>query len=161
MSLLVFDGVFLCLTLLDKNRRPVGSWAANNVTDSQHSKIIYIPDGAHAFLVHKRPTKHPGKTEASGIAQDSKNGRYGPYGSLTLGPVPVDGVDQTGLAVHSGRANYKGADEATNGCIRTTDEAMRVITTLMETDPLEHLIVRRNRNQRGKTNIEHHVRFLS
>ena len=67
-----------------------------------------------------------------------KNGAYGLYGNFIF---EVEGHE--GMGVHSGRANKGGPEYETLGCIRTTDEAMKVIYEHhYGGDPLMHIVVR-------------------
>ena len=90
-----------------------------------------FPLGTYTFSWYSR---HPGGTA---------NGRYGSYGNFIF-EVP----GRTGMGVHSGRAKQvdgagrKGTAYATNGCIRTTDAAMRVIANTHNSDPLATLTVK-------------------
>jgi RHS repeat-associated protein len=75
---------------------------------------------------------------------ESTNGPFGPNGNLVLN---VPGC--VGCGVHAGRrdscdrAGRCGVNHATNGCIRTTDEAMEEILTRHQNgDPLLYLHVR-------------------
>lgn len=67
-------------------------------------------------------------------AQDP-NGSFGSHGNFIF-----DVKDRTGMGVHAGRKD-KGPTAATEGCIRTTDEATLHIKNLHNTDPLTHIIV--------------------
>lgn len=112
--------------------------AANNTTiDSRGA----WPLGATEYGY---PRPHPEDT--------SPDGPYGPYGLFVF---EVPGC--SGCGVHSGRNNVKdkhghsGVQHVTEGCIRTTDQAMALITALIENgDPLTGILVT---NQPVATNL--------
>ena len=104
-------------------------------------------NGTHILVDRSGPHRHA--TSTHGIPDDSATGAYGSHGIVRL--APIQGHD--GIGVHSGRAGIPdgrgrmGPDHAPQGCIRTTDEAMRVITQTMRTDPLHSITVRNNHEQ--------------
>jgi RHS repeat-associated protein len=66
-----------------------------------------------------------------------ENGSYGLYGNFIF-EVP----NHEGMGVHSGRANDRGPEHPTQGCIRTTDQAMEKISGYhFGGDPLIRIIV--------------------
>jgi hypothetical protein len=143
MSELIYDGVLKRLTLLDKDRKVVGFWRANNRVDSGYAKahgLHFLPNGTHSILKQDQlnPHPHPGQSDEYGHF-DSVNGKYGPYGIVRIDPHAIPG--HNGLGIHSGRANFpdvdrRGPDHPTEGCIRTIDEAMQKIVLTMKYDPL-------------------------
>lgn len=73
---------------------------------------------------------------------DTINGKYGTYGIVRFF---VPGHE--GIGVHSGRKNAirnPGAIHPTEGCIRTTEEAMQTIHELIHTDILNSITVINN-----------------
>ncbi len=148
MSELVFDGATRQVLLIDSNGNTVGSWPANNVVEQVGSHLRFVPNGTHILVDRSMPHRHAG-SDRHGIPLDSARGSYGSHGIVRL--APIQGHD--GIGVHSGRAGVPdgrrrmGPDHATQGCIRTTDEAMRVIEQTMRTDALRSITVRNNHEQ--------------
>ena len=144
MATLAFDGITHTITLKDKDGNEVGSWPANNVVTRTPDRryLPFIPNGDHTVATPRMPRRH-------GAEHDSVNGEYGSYGAVVMNPIQ----GHTGVAVHSGRANVRdranrtGVNYATQGCIRTTDAAMAVITQTMHTDPINSVSVRNNYDQ--------------
>jgi hypothetical protein len=142
MATLVFDGGNHTITLNDKDGKEIGSWPANNIVTRAGNHLPYIPNGDHSVATQTSPKRH-------GPGDDSMNGKYGTYGAVVLNPVK----GHSGVAVHSGRALVRdlagrmGVNYATEGCIRTTDAAMAVITTTMRSDPLSTVTVKNNHDQ--------------
>jgi hypothetical protein len=148
MSELVFNGATLQISLIDRNGNTVGSWQANNVVEQRGTHLRFVPNGTHVLIDRSMPHRHAG-SDAHGIPRDSARGAYGSHGIVRLAPIH----GHAGIGVHSGRAGVPdgrrrmGPDHATQGCIRTTDEAMRVIAQTMRTDALRSITVRNNREQ--------------
>ncbi|AQS86059.1 MAG: L,D-transpeptidase [Acetobacter aceti] len=144
MSQLVFDGTEETLVLIDKNGKSVGSWHANNRTDS-HATLHFVPNGSLPFQDRTAPHRH------SAPNADTVNGEYGSFGIIRM--MPFDG--HAGVGVHAGRANTPdksilrgiGPDHVTQGCIRTTEDAMKAITGVMAQDPLLTITVKNNRRK--------------
>jgi hypothetical protein len=146
MSSLVFDGNAHTVTLKDNAGTTVGSWSANNVVsrDRPHQAphLPFVPNGTHTVATQTHARHH-------GAAADSANGEYGTHGAVVMNPIQ----GHTGIAVHSGRATTPdgarrtGVNHATEGCIRTTDEAMQQITRTMHNDPLTTVTVQNNHVQ--------------
>jgi hypothetical protein len=142
MSDLTFDGQTRTLTLRDRSGHIVGTWPANNRTDSQ-ATLSFVPNRDYTVQDSVAPLRHG--------AEDSINGQYGSQGIVRFN---VPGHD--GVGVHAGRQTVpdrtperrRGPDHVTEGCIRTTEDAMRVIATRMRSDPLTNVRVVNNRNQR-------------
>lgn len=148
MSNLVFDGVIHTLTLYDQQGRTVGCWPANNIVERGGNHLPFVPNGDHAVQTTIAPRKHLG-TDQHGRIHDSVDGKYGSHGAVVMNPI----LGHTGIAVHSGRAHVKdkvgriGINHATEGCIRTTDEAMSAIAQTMRSDPLTIVRVLHNHDQ--------------
>jgi hypothetical protein len=156
MSALRFDRVAELISLTRQDGSQVGSWpAANNVASGSKP----FPDGQWAFAYHKDHPEDPGPDSA-----------YGSYG-IFIFTVP----GRTGLGVHSGRASVPdglgrvGPEHATNGCIRTTDDATLAILTLTATDALTTLtveeaaagvvsLIRKKRASKGRKRAQRVVR---
>lgn len=107
------------LTVFDGNGNTAGIYpAANNAQSGSRGSW---PAGTYGY---DYPTKH---------SDDAPNSAYGANGNFVFN---VPGC--VGCGVHSGRANStdkakrSGIDYATNGCIRTTDEATSKIKQLID-----------------------------
>jgi len=143
MSDLTFDGHTHTLTLRDQNGQVVGTWAANNRTDAQ-ATLQFVPNGGYTVRDSHTPTRH-------GAPDDTIDGRYG-----TQGIVQFNVPGHVGVGIHAGRQvtrdrtpeRLAGPDHVTEGCIRTTEEAMGAIVNAMRNDPLTAIRVVNNRNQR-------------
>jgi hypothetical protein len=67
--------------------------------------------------------------------------------------VKIDGVLHKGLGVHAGRfgkpdgAHHLGPFHSTHGCVRTSEQAMRLISAAIAKDPLGVLEIRNNGNR--------------
>jgi len=142
MSDITFDGRTRMITFTDGRGSVVGSWPANNRTDS-HSSLRFVPNGDYNFRDKTAPTYHD--------EGDTSTGSYGAHGALVLEKFQ----EHEGIAIHSGRQGIRdktpkhgaGAYHPTKGCIRTTEDAMKTITSLITTDPLVKLKVRNNHLQ--------------
>ncbi len=141
-SFLIFDGASKTITLYDKNGNEIGHWdAGNNVQSS--ATIGKLVDNNYQFSDTTSPHTH---------SDDGPNSAFGSDGIFRLKDfVGADGKTHTGVGVHSGRedsrdkAGHSGTDYATNGCVRTTDDAMDAISGQAATDPLTALAVMNNR----------------
>ena len=128
---LIYDNNTKTLTITDKNGNTAGSFpAANNAQSGSRGPW---KSGKYDYGYH---TTHK---------NDAPDSPYGSNGNFIFN---VPGC--TGCGVHSGRANStdragrSGEKYATNGCIRTTDEATGQIQKLIEFgDPLKTLTVTR------------------
>jgi hypothetical protein len=143
MSRIVFDGIAHTVTLTDKDGNMLGAWPANNRTDSR-ATLRFVPNGPHAVEDMHGPHRHT-------PAEDAVEGEYGTFGIVRFGVVGHEGV-----GVHAGRRTTPdgtpehgiGPEHVTMGCIRTTEEAMAVITETISTDVLIQVLVQNNHNQR-------------
>jgi RHS repeat-associated protein len=130
LSSLIFNPATGTITVVNGDGVAVAQFPAGNNTDSQ-SRGPW-PPGDYDY---SRNTAHP---------DDAPDSAFGSYGNYIFN---VAGCHDT-CGVHSGRRNIPdalgriGVKHATNGCIRTTDEAMRLITYLMNNgDPLTGIMV--------------------
>jgi hypothetical protein len=170
MSFLMFDGDELQVSLFDSKGTIVGRWPASNrgggasdfKTLKSEAFVSFIPDGEYEFEPHSQhaPQRHADKTK------DTVDGVYGTLGILRLKDIVLGGHRHVGLGVHAGRQgkydsmvvsrkplqqiHHASAYYRTNGCIRTTEQAMRAIAGVITRDPLKKLVVRNN----GKHPIE-------
>jgi hypothetical protein len=147
MSTLVFDGLAHTLTLFNSQNRQVGQWHANNVVDHR-ATMRFVPNGSHAIIDQTRPHTH-------GDDSDTLNGAYGRFGIIRMEEFTANNQSHTGVGIHSGRANRGGADHATMGCIRTTDEAMEAISRQMRNDPITSITVEHNHDQHNRYPLHH------
>jgi hypothetical protein len=142
MADLIFDGNAHTITLRDRTGRIVGTWPANNRTDSR-ATLRFVPNGNYTVQDSVAPNRHG--------AEDSTSGQYGTRGIVRFN---VPGHD--GVGVHAGRQGVPdltperraGPDHVTEGCIRTTEEAMGAIVDAMRGGSLTNIQVVNNRNQR-------------
>jgi hypothetical protein len=139
---MVFDGTAHTLTLFDAQNNQVGQWHANNVVDHR-ATLRFVPDQTYQIIDPVHPHRHGGD-------EDTLNGAYGRFGIIRLRDFTLDGRVHSGVGIHSGRANRGGADHATMGCIRTTDEAMDAIRQHILNDPLLSITVRHNHDQHNR-----------
>ena len=143
MSTLEYDGAANTVTLIGSDGKVVGSWPAHNRVE-RAATIRFVPNGTYNLVDRSAPHRHAG-SDAHGPL-DSANGAYGTYGIVRLNPFQ----GHAGIGVHSGRVSLRdghgniGPKHVTQGCIRTTDEAMSVITRTMHSDPLNSITVQHN-----------------
>jgi hypothetical protein len=132
------------LVLYSNSGKELGRWSASNkpVAGNKHTHGIFhkgeqIEPGAYSFKDTDAPNMH-------GTSDDSRNGAYGEHGIFRLNDFKdSEGDNHDNVGVHSGResGDGKGWEHSTYGCIRTTEEAMEMITNTAEEDPLENLRV--------------------
>jgi hypothetical protein len=137
-SSLIYNTSTGTLTVVNGAGQTVGVFPAGN--NAQNGSRGPWPAGDYSFAY---ATSHPG---------DAPNSPYGSFGNQVFN---VPGC--IGCGVHSGRvsstdlAGRSGVNFATNGCVRTTDDATGLIRQLTGSgDPLSGLIVT---NQSIPTNI--------
>lgn len=132
MANLLYDGRIHQLTLRDMTGHVVGSWQAHNLTD-RRATLPFIADGTYQFQDKGSAHFHPGEPD-----KDTEDGGFGPYGIFR-----IYYPGHQGVGVHSGRINHPngGTIYFTQGCIRTTDAAMKAISDIVKTDPLTTLVV--------------------
>lgn len=131
MSRLIFDGSAHVIVLIADDGATVGRWTAFNNVDS-HATLTHLPNAVYMVQDRTAPRHH--------VA--SANGPYGLYGIVRFNV-----VGHAGVGIHSGRAAARhapGPAHATMGCIRTTDEAMQMISSFMLTSPLTTVEVKNN-----------------
>lgn len=132
LSSLIYNPSTHTLTVVNGSGQALQSFDAGN--NAQRSSRGPWEPGTYAYGYH---TSHPG---------DAPNSPFGSHGNFVFN---VPGC--IGCGVHSGRANStdlagrSGVNFATNGCIRTTDDATDLISELTAADdPLSGLIVTSN-----------------
>ena len=135
MSTLTYEGMKHLLTLRDSQERVIGSWQAHNLVDRK-ATVDFVHDGTYSFQDKVAPHHHP--------IGDTVDGGYGPYGIFR-----IIYPGHQGVGVHSGRRFHKPVGPAywTEGCIRTTDTAMKTIVETVKTDHLSQLLVKGNHKE--------------
>ena len=136
MSRLEFDGMKHEVTLYSAKEEKIGTWEAYNHIDSR-MKMHHIPDRTYIMQDRSATHMHPAHPD-----WDTSEGKFGPYG---IARFYVPGHEAIGI--HSGRKNalfQPGAIHATEGCIRTTDKAMKEIHDLMQFDSLSTITIINN-----------------
>lgn len=131
MSKLIFNGMTHQISLLGDDGKAVGTWAAYNNVDS-HATLTHLTN--QTYIVQDRTAPHHHHASA--------NGPYGLHGIIRFNV-----AGHPGIGVHSGRANAKrlpGPAHPTMGCIRTTDEAMQIISASIKAAPLTTVEVTNN-----------------
>lgn len=151
MSDLVYNHAIKQLTLRDRSGVTVGTWPANNNVDSRVG-LSGLPNGVYRIKDKHYSYRHPG---------DASNGAYGPAGIIRLEDFHFHKSFHEAVGVHSGRkhkpdaAGRAGVDHATLLCVRTTDQAMSMITMTMRADPLNTLLVEKSTVHSGFVNTAH------
>jgi hypothetical protein len=124
---LSFDRASETLTVINADGTEARFPAANNVASNSAGQW---PDGIYGFVQHMTHL------------DDGPDSAYGSHGGLLF---YVSG--RTGMEVHSGRATVQdglgrvGYQHCTEGCIRTTDDAMAYILAAMAGDALQEIVV--------------------
>jgi hypothetical protein len=129
MSKLTYNGHAHTIEIFDHRGKSLGKWAAYNNIDHAFAKAHYkslthLKDGAYSVQDQHFPYAHSADA----------NGSYGLHGIIRF-----NYPGHSGVGLHSGRANatnMPGAQHATHGCVRTTDEAMAAIKGIMKGDPI-------------------------
>lgn len=124
------------ITLYNAKEEIVGSWEAhNNIISTK--KMRHIPDRSYLFQDTSETHMHPRNPK-----DDTEDGKYGTYGIVRF---YVPGHEAIG--VHSGRKyamRNPGPIHPTEGCVRTTEEAMEAIHNLIHKDHLSTITVINN-----------------
>jgi RHS repeat-associated protein len=157
-SWLIFNRKESTLTLYAQDGNVVGTWSASNKPDSK-SPIDKL-SGRYDFLDRKTAHKHgdakvdlkdngkavlDDKGKQVQVLKDSPQGPYGANGIFRLKPFTDSQGDHAGLGVHDGKVGVRdgagntGWEAFTNGCVRTTPEAMEMIVKTAPNDPLDYL----------------------
>ena len=117
LSFLVFRRKEGTLSLYSADDSLIAECSAGNFT-IRHSLGPW-PNGWYFFGYHKNHPPDP-------------NGPFGLYGIFVF-KVP----NRPGMGVHSGRANRKGPNSPTEGCVRTTDDCMKKMMNYQAGDPIQ------------------------
>jgi len=162
---LVYNGAKHVLQIYDDNKTPgnfkddklIGSYQAhNNVTRSSQGKW---EDGNYKMDTKTHRHTHSG-ADGKNRPDDSSNGKYGKGGSYTAATLKetTTGKVRTGMSVHAGR-EYKPLEErVTEGCIRTTPEAMTGIDNAIKNfGPLQSILIQNNRES-GNSNSVNNIK---
>ncbi|MGU3340958.1 L,D-transpeptidase [Methylobacterium mesophilicum] len=151
MSKLIYHGGEHRVEVIGKDGKSLGKWIAYNDIDSKFAKDHYgnnrhLDNGYYTVSDKTKPYAH--KPDA--------NGPYGLHGIIRF-----NYPGHPGVGLHSGRANAEnmpGAQHATHGCIRTTDEAMAEIIKVIANDPLITISVKGNNSHSAhKGKHKHHL----
>jgi len=153
-SSLLFDGNSNKLMLFNKNGKIIDFFDAhNNTTEKSQGKW---ENGIYRVESYTRNTtnKHPGMFEKNGIPYDSRNGRYGKYGTIVAEPfTQTDGKYRIGMAIHAGRTYLNFMERVTDGCIRLDSGFdMSRIVKFIKNDPLDYLLIINNKERQGMSN---------
>ncbi|EPE7491372.1 L,D-transpeptidase family protein [Cronobacter universalis] len=143
MTKLIFDGVKHELSVINDNGGLISTWCAYNNIDSR-IPMRHLPNGTYSVEDRRSPHYHTPDPE----------GPYGMYGIIRF-TVP----GHFGIGLHSGRAHHRqnpGPQHATQGCIRTTDDAMFQIRNIMRLSPLTTIEVRNNSGSEAATATQRH-----
>lgn len=131
------------LELLDRNGSLLGRWKAYNIdrkfAKEHYRSFTHLKDGIYTIQDKSIPFRH--KSDADG-----------PYG--IHGIIRFNYPGHSGIGVHAGRAHAQvmpGAQHATHGCIRTTDDAMLAIMQAIGKDPLQTISIIGN----SETSVHH------
>jgi hypothetical protein len=149
VSKLVYNGHSHKIELLDDKGTSLGSWVAYNNIDHAFAKahyhsITHLSNGTYSVQDSRVPYNH---------AADA-NGPYGSHGIIRF-----HYPGHPGVGLHSGRANAKimpGPLHATHGCIRTSDEAMAAIKSIIATDPVKTMTIFGNSEHSVKHGMAKH-----
>jgi len=160
---LLFNGATGELSIYDDNDTPddysddllLSTHKAHNNT-SKKSKGKW-EDGSYNMLDKNSRYTHKDKFESDKkTPQDSPNGRYGKGGIYRAKSFveTITKVVRTGMAIHAGRENKGFLSRVTNGCIRTTAEAMLAIDkAIADYGPLQRIIVQNNRQSSTSSQV--------
>ncbi|WP_414499584.1 hypothetical protein [Zymobacter sp. IVIA_12111.31 C1] len=142
MSRLEFDGMKHEITLYNSKEEIVGTWEAQNNIDHIVKDMRHLPDKSYIVQDQHSPHRH----NTPGV--DTADGEYGTCGIVRFyTPKTPYNEKHEGVGVHAGREHYyrrPGPQHPTKGCIRTTEEAMKAITKLMQSDALQTVTVKNN-----------------
>jgi hypothetical protein len=153
VSDLIYNHALKTLTLRDRDGATVGTWPANNNVDSRVG-LAGLPNGVYQIRDKNTSHRHP--------TGDTSDGGYGPAGIIRIEDFHFHGKKpHEGVGIHSGRkhlsdgAGRAGVNHATMLCVRTTDQAMSMITMIMRGDPLNALIVEKSSVHSGFVTTAH------
>ena len=119
--------------------------AHNSVTPKSNGKW---EDGEYEMEDQVSRHTHGNDKEPNGVLQDSPNGRYGKGGVYRAKEFKetTSKAVRNGMSVHAGRENKPFFSRRTEGCIRTTPEAMEAIDKAIKNKgPLQKIIIQNNR----------------
>ena len=159
---LLFNGKTGVLEIWDDNNTAddfsddtfIGSYEAhNNVTNTSQGKW---EDGIYEMLDQQKSNCHGNKTDANGVLLDSPNGSYGTAGCYRAKPFKEKTTAnyRNGMAVHAGREHKAFQVRKTEGCIRTTPEAMEAIgNAISKYGSLKRIIIQNNRTSPNSVDV--------
>ena len=151
---LIFNGAKGILQIFDDNNTPddfsddcfIGEFDAHNNVDNK-SKGKW-EDGKYAMQDKYKPNTHGEKVDKRDVKLDSPNGAYGESGIFRAKDFKekTTGIIRKGMGIHAGRENKIFSKRVTEGCIRTTPEAMdAIIKAVRDYGPLQTIYVQENR----------------
>ncbi len=153
-----FDGKDNKLTIYKDNGGDddeIGSYDAYNNVDSRSQGKW--EDGTYEMEDQTSRKTHGDAIDKKGILEDSEDGMYGVGGIYRAKPFREKGGDKLyrdGMAIHAGRLHSSNGKNkplntrVTNGCIRTTPEAMIAIDdAIAKYGRFKKLIVKNNLSQ--------------
>ena len=151
---IIFNGAEGILQIFDDSNTPddftddhfIGEFEAHNNVDRK-SKGKW-EDGAYPFEDTTEPHTHGELCDKNGVKLDSPNGAYGEQGIFRVKPFTekTTGIIRIGMGVHAGREHKKFKERLTNGCIRTTAEAIKaMIKAIEDYGPMRTIYVQNNR----------------
>ena len=135
LSYIVYDSPLNQVSLYSKDGKLLGNWNASN-----HAGRIVLDEesGEKKWQFYDMPqwreinpwhhyNEHPGLDENSS------------YGTQGVHVFDVGDSGTRGIGMHAGRKNKRGWKHATEGCIRTTEDAMDRINEVHADDPVQYL----------------------
>jgi len=160
---LVYDEAKHILKIYDDNKtsgnfkddKLLGSYSAhNNVTRNSQGKW---EDGKYNMQTKTHRHTHSG-ADNKNRPDDSPNGKYGKGGSYTAEAFKetTTGKVRIAMSVHAGREYKTLLERITEGCIRTTPEAMIGIDNAIKNfGPLQSILVQNNRESGNSNSVNH------
>ncbi|MBP5412818.1 MAG: RHS repeat-associated core domain-containing protein [Bacteroidales bacterium] len=158
---LIFNGKTNKIQIWDDGDTPdnynddifIGEYEAhNNVTSDSQGKW---EDGIYEMLDKNERHTHGNEKDKRGILKDSPNGSYGKGGNYRAKKFKetTSNKIRENMAVHAGREDRPFFNRKTEGCIRTTPEAMEAIdAAINKYGPLQNIIIQNNRHSLNSEN---------
>lgn len=148
-SYLEFDRDSGTLSFYDSSGNLIDTFPAHNNTIPTAAPW---PSGHYEIEDKETPHMHGSDKDKWGILRDSSNGSYGEDGIIRAKQFADPNVptgERNGMGIHAGREHKPFEERNTEGCIRTTPEAMDRIKDIMKDDPLTHIDVDLPKNEEG------------
>ncbi len=155
---LIFDAQTGMLQIFDDNDTPddycddifLSEYPAHNNVDSK-SKGKW-EDGVYEMEDKNERFTHGCDTDKKGTVKDSDIGSYGEEGIYRAKKFKEtnSGKTRDGMAVHAGRENKPFLKRITNGCIRTTRQAMKAIDgAIQKYGSLQKIVIKNNKESKN------------